>query len=190
MIASPLSAANRELPRAAFRMPSKEAEHNWFAVYTLPKNERSVVRHLDVRQIESFLPTFEKIHVWKNRQRVKVTEPLFPTYLFVRIDPKERSRVLGAPGVLRLVGNNQGALPVSDAEIEFLRSDFCRERVEPYRDLVIGQRVRIKCGPMQGVQGTLIRKKSGLRFVLTLELINQHAALEVSVDELGPVLAH
>ena len=192
MIASPSSANFRELPQAMMLKPayrSTEAEVNWFAVYTLPKNEQSVVRHLDVRQIESFLPTYERTHIWKNRQRVKVIQPLFPTYLFVRIDPKERSRVLGAPGVLRLVGSSQGALPVPDTEIEFLRSDFCRQRVEPYRDLVIGQRVRIKCGPMQGVQGTLIRKKSGLRFVLTLELINQHAAVEVSAEELDPVLA-
>ena len=161
----------------------------WFVVYTLPKNEQAVVRHLDVRQIESFLPTYEKMRVWKNRQRVKVIEPLFPTYLFVRIDRRERSRVLGAPGVLRLVGTSRGALPVPNQEMEFLRSDLCRQRVQPFRDLVVGQRVRIKCGPLQGVQGTLVRKQNSMRFVLTIELINQSAAIAVSADELDPVLA-
>lgn len=163
-------------------------ERNWYAVYTLPKNERSVVRHLDVRQIESFLPTWESAHVWKNRQNVQVSQPLFPTYLFVRIERKERSRVLGAPGVLSIIGNCKGPLPVPDSEIEFLRSDNCGRIIEPYKDLVIGQRVRIKCGVLQGVEGVLVRKNNSLRFVLTLELINQHAAMEVLAEELEPVL--
>jgi transcription elongation factor len=71
--------------------------------------------------------------------------------------------------------------------MEFLRSDFCRNRVEPYRELVVGERVRIRNGAMRGVEGVLVRKKAGLRFVLTLELINQHAAIEVDADELEPI---
>jgi hypothetical protein len=54
-------------------------------------------------------------------------------------------------------------------------------------NLVVGEKVRIKRGSMQGVEGTLIRKKASLRFVLSLELINQHAAVEVAADELEPV---
>jgi transcription antitermination factor NusG len=160
----------------------------WFALYTMPKSEQSLIRHLDARAIESFLPTYESIHVWKNRQRVNVIRPLFPSYLFVRIAAAERGSVLGSPGALRIVGNCQGPLPIPDREIEFLRSDFCRTRVEPYLDLVIGKRVRIKAGPMQGVEGTLVQKKSSLRFVLTIALINQNAALEVRADDLEPIL--
>jgi transcription antitermination factor NusG len=160
----------------------------WFALYTMPQSEQSVIRHLSAREIESFLPTYESIHVWKNRQRVNVIRPLFPTYVFVRMIAAERGSVLGLPGALRLVGNCQGPLPVSEKEIEFLRSDFCRKRVEPYLDLVIGKQVRIKAGPMQGVLGTLVQKKNSLRFVLTIALINQNAAMEVRADDLEPVL--
>jgi transcription antitermination factor NusG len=160
----------------------------WFALYTMPQSEQSVIRHLNVREIESFLPTYEAIHVWKNRQRVNVIRPLFPSYVFVRICAADRGSVLGSPGALRIVGNCQGPLPVPEAEIEFLRSDFCRKRVEPYLDLVIGKRVRIKAGPMRGVQGTLVQKKNSLRFVLTIALINQNAALEVRADDLEPVV--
>ena len=60
--------------------------------------------------------------------------------------------------------------------------------MEVYRDLIVGEKVRIKSGPMQGVLGTLVRKSDSLRFVLTLELINQHAAVEVAANELEPVL--
>jgi len=172
---------------AAFQ--SAESERQWFALFTVPQNERSVVRHLELREIESFLPTFETTHVWKNRQRVKVVKPLFPTYVFARLHGTDRSRVLGLSGVLRIVGNARGPIAVPRSEIDFLRSDFCRQRVEPYHELVVGQKVRIKSGSMQGVQGVLVRKKSSLRFVLTLALINQNAAVEVGAEDLEPVLA-
>ncbi len=164
------------------------SERSWYVAYTVPQNEKSVVRHLDARQIETFLPTYESIHLWNNGQRKKVVLPLFPSYLFVRIEAAQKSAVLAAPGVIRIVGNSRGPVPLPDSDIEFLRSDFCRQRVEPYRELVVGQRVRIKAGPMEGVEGVLVRKENRLRFVLTLELINQHAALEVPAEELEPIL--
>ena len=142
-----------------------------------------------MREIESFLPTYETIHVWKNRQRKTVILPLFPTYLFVRIAAAQRARVLDAPGVLMIVGQGRELSPVPDAEIEFLRSDLCRQRVEPFRELVVGQRVRIRSGVMSGVEGTLVRKGESLRFVLTLQLINQNAAVEVDAAALEPVCA-
>jgi transcription antitermination factor NusG len=165
-----------------------ESERKWFALFTLPQNERAVARQLELRQVEAFLPTYESISFWKNRQRVKIAHPLFPTYVFARIHAWERAMVLRAHGVLRIVGNSHGPIPIPAPEIDFLRSDFCKQRVEVYRDLIVGEKVRIKSGPMQGVLGTLVRKSDSLRFVLTLELINQHAAVEVAANELEPVL--
>ena len=162
-------------------------ELKWYAVYTLPQNERAVARQLDLRSIESFLPTYETVRLWKNRQRVRTERALFPTYVFVRIRPGDRLSVLQSPGVLRIVGNRQGPVPLPSDEIEFLRSEFCQQRLEPYPELVVGRRVRIRYGVLQGVQGVLIQKKESLRFVLTLQLINQHAAVEVAADELEPI---
>ena len=166
-----------------------EAARNWYAVFTLPQNEKSVVKHLDLWEIESFLPTYETVRVWKNRQRMKLLLPLFPAYVFVRINPRDRGKVLRSPGVLRIVGNSRGPIPLLDSEVEFLRSDFCRQRIEPYRELVVGEKVRVRSGIMQGVQGTLVRKSSSLRFVLTLELINQNAAVLVDAEDLEPIMA-
>ncbi len=160
---------------------------NWFAVFTVPQNEKSVAKHLDVRAIESFLPTFETVRVWKNRQRKKIVLPLFPCYIFVHIGRRERAKVLQCPGVVQIVGNGRENMPLPDSEVELLRSECGKQRVEPFSDLVIGQRVRVKCGVMQGLQGTLVRKGQGLRFVLTLELINQHAAIQVDAADLEPV---
>ncbi len=164
-----------------------DEERAWYAAFTTPQGERSVVRHLDVYQVESFLPTFETTHVWKNRQKKKIIQPLFPSYVFVHVSKSERRLVFRAPGVLRLVGGNQGPIPIPAAEIDLLRSDACRNRLEPFDELVLGERVRIRHGPMQGVEGTLVRKKNSLRFVLSISLIKQHAALEVSAEDVEPV---
>jgi transcriptional antiterminator RfaH len=162
-------------------------ERRWYAVFTLPQNEKSVVRHLEIRQVESFLPTYETIRIWKNRQRVKTILPLFPTYLFVRIDGGERTRVLESPGVLQIVGNGKECAAVADSDIQLLRAGLSGRRVEPFRELVIGERVRVKSGMMQGIEGTLVRRSGIDRFVLTLKLINQHAAVQVDAADLEPL---
>ena len=164
-------------------------ERKWYAVFTVPQSEKSAVRHLDLRNIESFLPTYETARVWKNRQRVRTVLPLFPSYVFVHINHTERSKVLQTPGVLHLVGNGRQHVPLEDSEIEFLRSGLLGRNAEPFRELVVGERVRIKTGIMQGAEGILIRKSSSLRFVLTLKLINQHAAIEVDAEALESLLA-
>jgi transcription antitermination factor NusG len=157
-------------------------ERKWYAVFTVPQNEKSVVKHLALREVESFLPTYESVRVWKNRQRVRIVLPLFPTYLFVHINTQERIKVLQSPGVLQIVGNGRTIIPLSDAEIDFLRSGLCGKKIEPYRELVTGQKVRIKSGPLQGLKGNLVQQKNGFRFVLSLEMINQHASVEVDAE--------
>jgi transcription antitermination factor NusG len=159
-------------------------DQHWYAVCTMPQHEKSVVKQLAVRDVESFLPTYETVRVWKNRQRMKLILPLFPTYLFAHITPRERGKVLQSPGVIQIVGNARESIPLPDAEIEFLRCGLSRQLVEPYCDLVIGERVRVKSGLMQGVEGMLVRRAGNLRFVLTIALINQSAAIQVDAGDI------
>jgi transcription antitermination factor NusG len=161
---------------------------SWYAVFTVPQNEKSVAKHLDLRGVESFLPTYETVRVWKNRQRMKLVLPLFPSYIFVHITAQERTQVLQSPGVLYIVGNSNQPLPLPGAEVDFLRSGLCRQGIEPYRDLVIGERVRIRRGALEGVCGTLVRKDGAVRFVLTLELIKQNASVQLAAEDLEPLL--
>jgi transcription antitermination factor NusG len=172
----------------ALETPSNDEGRNWFAVFTVPQNERSVVRHLDVRNVESFLPTYESKRVWKNRQKVTIMAPLFPTYLFVHIGARERGKVLQCPGVLQIVGGGRESIAIADPEIEFLRSACGNHRIEPCQKFEIGDEVRVKSGMLRGVQGKLVRKAAGMRFVITLHLINQHAAIQVDGEELERVV--
>ena len=113
--------------------------------------------------------------------------PLFVGYVFTRLKLDERFRALGIVGALRFVGNSKGPLAISTAEIDFLRSKYCSENFKPFPDLVVGQRVRIGRGPMQGVEGMLVRRDSDIRFVLTIELINQHIAAVVDPADLQQI---
>jgi len=185
-----LDVERRGLNGQALHMPWNEnllAGPKWYAVFTLPQNEKSAARQLGLREVETFLPTYETVKVWKNRQRVRTVLPLFPTYLFVRIDCRQRRRVLESPGVIHIVSNGREQVPVPDAEIELLRSGLKEKPMEPYRELVVGQKVRIKSGSMEGIEGVLVRKGNGFRFVMALKLINQFAAVEVEAEDLEQI---
>jgi len=160
---------------------------NWFAAYTNSHHEKRVASILAGRQIESFLPLYAARHRWKNRCEMNLELPLFPNYVFVRIDPRARVRVLEVPGVLALVGRGRTLAPLPDFEIEALRSSVERLKIEPHPYLVIGERVRIKAGAMTGLEGILIRKKNNFRVVLALDVIMQSVAVEVDAEDLEPV---
>jgi transcription antitermination factor NusG len=165
---------------------SPESSANWFAAYTNSHHEKRAATHFAERGIESFLPLYSTRHRWKNRCEMNLELPLFPNYVFVRIDPRERVRVLEVPGVLSLVSFGRTLAPLPNFEIETLRAGLGQRKLEPHPYLVIGERVRIKAGPMTGMEGVLVRKKTNFRVVLALDLILQCVAVEVDADDLEP----
>jgi transcription antitermination factor NusG len=169
--------------------PFQTAERppHWYAIFTSPRHEKRVHEHLEHRCVECFLPLFRSIHRWKNGCKAQVDLPLFPGYLFVNILRSERVRVLDVPGILSFVGPRGEPAPLSDFEIETLRSGLHLQKFEPYRGLAIGKRVRINTGALHGLEGTLIRNPSGLRVVITVNLIQQSVAVELDADAVEPV---
>jgi transcription antitermination factor NusG len=167
---------------------AEESAARWFAAYVNSHHEKRVVVHFAERHIESFLPLYLARHRWNNRCSVNLELPLFPNYVFVRIDPRKRVPVLEVPGVLSLVGFGRTLAPLPDFEIEWLRSGIRERKIEPHPYLVIGERVRIKNGPMRGMEGVLIRKKTNFRIVLALDVIMQCVAVEVDAEDLEPVV--
>jgi transcription antitermination factor NusG len=166
---------------------SPEPNANWFAAYTSSHHEKHVASQFGERQIEAFLPLYSARRRWKNGCDMKLELPLFPNYVFVRIDRRERARVLAVPGVFSLVGFGRNLAPLPDFEIETLRSALGRLKIEPHPYLVVGARVRITCGPMTGMEGVLVRRKSACRVVISLDAIMQCVAVEVDANDLEPV---
>jgi len=184
MPAPPGSNPVRAMPAAA----AGHGEQRWFAAYTCANHEKRVVEHFEARAVEHFLPLYPSVRRWKDR-RVQLELPLFPGYVFVRIAVGARLRVLEVPGVVRLVGFNGQPYPLSDGEIESLRKGIMNgSRIEPHPYLSVGSRVRIKSGPLAGVEGNLVRKKNTFRVVLSLDLIARSAAVEVDSADIERVL--
>jgi transcription antitermination factor NusG len=163
---------------------TRKAQSNWFAVYTTSNHEKKVQQHLQMRDIETFLPLYSVTRRWKNRTTVKLDLPLFTGYVFVRIARTESALVLAVPNVLSIVGDGHRPLPLPDSEIETLRSGLHLRRVDPHPYTKVGARVRIRSGPFAGLEGVIVRKDDQLRVVLSLDLINKSIAVHVNADEL------
>jgi transcription antitermination factor NusG len=140
-----------------------------------------------VRSVEHFLPLYQSVRRWKDRQ-VQLELPLFPGYVFVRLALRDRLQVLEIPSVARLVGFNGTPTPLPDVEIEALKAGLAGGvRAVPHPYLKVGRRVRITAGPLQGLEGIVTRRKNGLRLVVSLDLIRRSVAVEVAMAELEPV---
>jgi len=173
-------------------MGKKPATHceqraRWFAVYTTCRHEKRVTQHFEQRRIEHFLPLYRAQHKWKDGTRALLDLPLFPGYVFVRMEAAARVSVLEVPGVVSIVGAASRPAPLPDFELEALRAGLDPMRVEPHPFITVGQRVRIKEGALAGIEGIVVRCKGSLRVVLTLELLMQSIAIEVDGDDVEPL---
>jgi len=160
---------------------------HWYALHTYPRHEKRVYGDLGLHSIECFLPLYETVHRWKNGCKVRVELPLFPGYLFVKIDPRQRVKVLGLPGAVSIVGSISGPWPLPDAVIVSLRERLQARKFAPHPYLAIGQKVRIKSGPLADLTGYLVRQSGGLRVVISVDLIRQSAAVEVDAGDVEPI---
>jgi len=173
--------------KAPKQLPAEYYEPHWYAAYTCANHEKRVTEQLAERYVEYFLPQYQSVRRWKDR-RVKLQFPLFPGYVFVRLALRDRLRVLQIPSVVRLVGFDGHPSALPDKEIEVLRASVSAQiRAEPHPYLTVGRRVRIKRGPLEGVEGILVRKRNALRLVLSIDLIAGSAAVEVEAADIERV---
>jgi transcription antitermination factor NusG len=156
------------------------SQASWYAAYVCVRHEKMVARQFASRDLECFLPMYRTVHRWKDRYK-GLDLALFPGYVFVRIELKDRVRVLQVPSVVSLVGFDGRPVPIHDNEIETLRHGLDGQvRIEPHPYLKEGRRVRIKAGPFIGAEGILLRKKDCCRVVLSIDLLMRSVAVEVS----------
>jgi transcription termination/antitermination protein NusG len=171
------------LPGGEYQQP------NWYAVCTVSRHEKVVARQMNGSGLDHFLPLYRSVRRWKDRRK-ELELPLFPGYIFVRIPLRDRLQVQKLTGVLQIVSFNGKPAPLPESEIEVLRNGLARNAwLEPHPYLKVGRRVRVRSGPMAGVDGILVRRKDKCRIVLSVELIRQAVALEVDSDDVEPVMS-
>jgi transcription antitermination factor NusG len=168
-------------------LPASYCTPFWYAAYTSANHEKRVAIQLTRKSVEHFLPLYDSVRLWKDRRR-KLQLPLFPGYVFVKLALRDRLQVLQVPGVAKFVGFNGTPAQLPQKEMEALRASLVGgAQVVPHPYLKIGQRVRVREGSLAGIEGILTRKKNGMRFVLSLDLIMRSVAVEIDVAELEPV---
>jgi transcription antitermination factor NusG len=159
----------------------------WFAIRIRSRNERITASALHSKGYEVFLPLYASKRRWSDR--VKELElPLFPGYLFCRMDVQKRLPILKTPGVIDILGISKTPVPVDETEIAAIQSIVAsRLNAEPWPYLQVGQTVRVERGPLMGLEGILVALKKPYRLVASVTLLNRSVAVEIDHDWVSPV---
>jgi transcription antitermination factor NusG len=135
------------------------------------------------KDFEVFLPLYKSLRHWKDRSKALIM-PLFPGYLFVRERPGVLLQILNTPGTIMVLTCGQHLAVVPNHEIQGIRRALGDpSRVEPYPFLTCGERVRVVRGSLEGVEGILVRKRNLSRLILTVEMLNRSAAVEIDAAD-------
>jgi transcription antitermination factor NusG len=164
-----------------------EGVSRWYALRVNAKLLTQAAGHLRHKGVETFTPVCQRYH--RSRRR-KVESPLFPGYVFARLQVENRLPVLVTPGVYGIVSYGRQPAPIGDAEIASLK-EIVRSGVpyESWSYLSKGDQVRITAGPLAGLTGALVEVKKSLRVVIRIELIQRAVAVEVDIDAVQRVVA-
>lgn len=152
---------------------------SWYALYTKHQHEKTIARNLFFKGFEIFLPLYATAR--NGKDGIKLLDvPLFPCYVFFKGDMHRRLDIITTPGVHAIVSNAGRPAAIPAAEIEGIRQAVgSGARLEPHPFLKCGDHVRVKCGPLAGIEGILVRKKNIYRLVLSVEMLGKAAAVEV-----------
>jgi len=183
------AAPGMETVQTAAYCSEDRGEPRWYAVRTRSRHEKLVARQLENQGIESFLPVVMQTRNWSDRRK-QVETPLFSGYTFLRMihTSDERVRVLKTQGVVSFVGVHGTGIPIPDYQIDDIKT-LLASRI-PYDErpfLHLGQRVRVRGGALDGVQGILVAENGDRSLVISVEPVQRSLYVRVSGYEVEPV---
>jgi transcription antitermination factor NusG len=170
--------------------PIRPDQVNWYALQTRARHEKSVAERLQQEQnVVTFLPLVRQVHRWSDRRKV-VELPLFSCYVFVRLvlGSAQSLRVCRTDGVFRIVGIRGQGIPIPDEQIEAVRTLVGQQlpwSIHPF--LKIGQRVRIRGGSLDGVEGILLSRNGDRTLVVSVDAIQRSLAVHIVGYDVEPI---
>jgi transcription antitermination factor NusG len=148
----------------------------WRALYVASRSEKSVLRLLLEKSVDTYLPLVKTLKQWSDRKKM-VELPLMNGYIFVRIGEDENTKVLQTRGVVSFVRDLGKIAEVRDEEIEslkqFVQLGYQIEVNAITREHKEGARIKIAGGPLKGIEGHVIENKEGRFIEVLLESIGQ-----------------
>lgn len=167
--------------------PAHSIPKRWFALRVKSRCEKAVAMMVQHKGFEEFLPLHQSLRRWSDRVQT-VELPLFPGYLFCRLDPQHRLPLLTIPGVLHFVGIGKIPAPIEDEEIAALQATVHSGLLtEPWPFLEIGQRVRLDDGPLTGLEGILVGTSKQQRIVVSITLLKRSVAVAIERHWVTPL---
>ena len=159
----------------------------WYALYTRHQHEKVVASLLSGKGFEVFLPLYSTVHRWKDRDK-QLSLPLYPGYVFLHDRLEQKLQILMTPGVHSIVGTAGYPEPIPNFEMEAVKRVIDTSwAVAPHPFLHSGDRVRVTHGPLEGIEGILLRKKNTFRLVLSVEMLRKAVAVEVDTSMVEPI---
>ena len=155
-------------------------EKRWYAVYTKSRNEKKAYAALIDAGIDAFLPVVKILKQWSDRKKW-VEEPLFRSYLFVHITPKEYYPVLNIFGIVKYITFQGKAVEVPPGQILAIKQYIDAEdfSVETEKQFEVGNKVEIYRGPLMGLTGNLVRMKGNQKVRIEIESIGHSIVLTI-----------
>jgi transcription antitermination factor NusG len=162
---------------------------SWYGLQTRSRHEKIVAQRLEEKGVTIFLPLVTEVHRWSDRKK-SVQVPLFSCYVFAKFVPNraDRLRVLRVDGVFGLVGSKGEGAPIPEEQIAAVRNVVEGQMpwsCHPF--LKIGQRVRIRSGALDGVEGILVSRNGDRTLVISVDAIQRSLAVRVEGYEVEPV---
>ena len=160
----------------------------WYAIHTRSRHEKQVDLFLSERGVETFLPLVHTLSRRRDRKKY-VDIPLFPGYLFVFAEKERLYDVKCTRGVTRIIGTDLGVpTPIPDKQILDIKSVMETEvQLDPFPYLKKGRMVRVKSGPLKGMEGILVERKGHYKLVIRIDLLQKGAAAEVYISDIEPI---
>src|SRR5450631_3637428 len=164
-------------------------ELRWYALHTRARHEKAIERRLRDQGLETFVPTAMEVHRWSDRTQ-KVEVPLFSCYVFIRcaLSAEDRTRVYQIESVHGFVGTRGSSLPIPDEQIERIRKVLTQSA--PWRSypfLKVGQRVRVRGGAMDGVEGVFVSENGDHSLIISVDAIQRSMAVRIDGYHVEPV---
>ncbi len=164
----------------------------WHVAYTMPNFEKKICKELGKRAINSYLPLQKVLRQWKDRKKV-IEVPLFPNYLFVKVNPIERCSVLNINGILKFVSFNGNPAIVNDFEINNIMR-IINSSLDVHRevncDLSVGEKVKITSGALEGLEGVVMEAQGNSRIYIEMRFISQTISVAIPKTNLKKHYAH
>ena len=165
--------------------PVAEDAVRWYVAHTRPRCEKKLFDHCLREQVAATLPCYVSAHKYRGKT-VVFQKPLFPGYVFLQLQPRFSSAIRQSDHVANLLEvHDQATLEHQLAEIQLALESGLEVRLAP--TIGEGMRVRIKAGPLRGVEGW-VEQRHGLDTVLLrLDFISQAAVIQLGAEVLEPI---